>query len=114
MHKKYNEPLLKGEMRVIRIGRDALMEILIENLMENKTKYFQLNPDDEVICSVHLDDDSMILTYTVTRVDDFLASKNKDVDFLKIDMEVKETAQSVFDSVNKCIFQTVKADTFLL
>lgn len=60
--------LKKGELRVIRIGREAIYELLRENMIENAEQYFDLldmrtvtfqmiwsSQTDEFTCVVHDD-----------------------------------------------------------
>ena len=54
------------EARVITIDKDAIAEVLLENLMEHKCSYFDLTDtigDD--ICIMNWDDQNGFLTYAV-------------------------------------------------
>lgn len=60
--------LRPNEARIITIGKDAIMELLTETLMENKCRYFDLDDNidgsNDIICIANWDR-SDLLTYAV-------------------------------------------------
>lgn len=85
-----------SEIRVITIDKNAVLELLQENLCENQATYFEV--DDDFIarsfCLTHWDPQSEQLTYALLPVQDI--QKATSLDFNEINKKVGITTSSLF------------------
>lgn len=89
-----SKALAKNELRIINIGKDAVAELLFENLMENQEKYFGVQISDNTYhCMMNWDVSNERLTYAVARIADTV---NKEIDFEKLFQDVGITTGSLF------------------
>jgi len=91
--------LKNNELRVIRIGEDAIRELILEHFMENGAQYFDLLDVTKVFFSGYFDMDERDLICAVYDENsdfkkDFLGEKK--LDFSEISDIVGETTTSLY------------------
>ncbi len=102
--RKKQRKLREDEMRIIHIGRDAIAELLWENLMEHQDIYFDVDMvDDSQICQMCWSADGGTLTYAVLPVCYAMEGKKLDMDALG--KRIGLTTASLF---SPCRYRTVK------
>ena len=92
------------EIRVIRISKEAVLELLWENLIDNGELYFELHKSDDRIYHMLLDE-SGDLIYAVKR-------RTSQLDVDKIFQEAPVTTESLFDKNTNCkkIYYTYQSE----
>ena len=90
------KPLKLNELRIISIDEDAIAELLLENLLDNKGKYFNL-PDisENSTCVMKWDTKHNLLTYAVMPIDYLLEGYDLNPDFIR---NIGLTTNSLFKS----------------
>lgn len=62
MASRKTKHIKEGELRVIKVDRNALMELIYESIMEKSDDYFDLLRNSDTITNVVIDDDFRELT----------------------------------------------------
>ena len=90
----------KGELRVIRVDRNALYELIGETILENSGSYFNLLQDNDAIIRFVFDNDFSGLTAYAM---DYSQALGVELDLLDkyVEKSVNYTTDSFFYSDNK-------------
>ena len=85
--------LITTEMRVITISEEAIAEVLLENLMENKSTYFDTKAVSEnEICAMYWNKATNCLTYVILPYE----YAQKGINFAYIQRKVGVTTNTLF------------------
>ena len=98
--------LEKGEVRVIKLGFDAIAEFVWEAFVPNGNAYFDLddvdsdddNFDGHKVYNMFLDPDLKTLTFAACRIDDV-----ESVDMSAIQTSISETTKSMYSNKRRYI-----------
>lgn len=96
-----------GEARVIKVDRNALMELIYESIMEKSDDYFDLLRNSNTITSVVIDDDFRELTIYAM---DYSSPRQIDIKSINeyVRKNVNITTESLFNGHNHKKYVTIK------
>ena len=98
-----------GEIRVISFGEDAIAELLFENLMGNKEKYFSFTDRGDFICHMYWNRAKHIVTYAVQKLND--CAKNGEPNLKAIQCRYGITTSSLYEpNCYICLHMREKTD----
>ena len=88
------QPLKENEIKIISIGENAIAELLLETLMQNKSKYFDVpKVSTDSICIMKWDKDRCFLTYAIMPIKYCLNGFDLNPKFIQ---EIGVTTDSLF------------------
>lgn len=106
------KPLLPSEARIITIGKEAIAELLSENLTENVSRYFNIPMLSENSINVmYWDDKNNLLTYGVMPIQHCMEGYT--LNFKRINEIYSITTESLFSGAKRK-YKTIHLDADIL